>query len=134
MALEVKLPKILTSGTASVFQNTGGMDILLTLATCARVTVVVLCMSVCVCYRATCYISRFCIKCVPYCISIVCIVWIYAKTLCSRVLALFVGHRCLPRSLRSFRWIKETVLASYQLEGYVWLVIVPTRRLAHLLS
>ena len=41
------------------------------------------------------------------------------------------GHCCLSRSLASFRQIKPTIVASFQLEGYVWLARDPTRRLAH---
>ena len=35
------------------------LQYLLTLGTCTRVTVVVLCVSVCVCYHATCYRRHF---------------------------------------------------------------------------
>ena len=48
----------------------------------------------------------------------------FAKNLCFRVLALFAGHHRLSRSLASFWWTNETVVASFQLEGYVhvWLI------------
>ena len=52
------------------------------------------------------------------------------KTLPSRVLVSFAGHRRLPRSLASFQWTKKTAMASFQLEEYVLLAIDPTRRLA----
>ena len=39
------------------------------------------------------------------------------KTLCSRVLVSFAGHRRLHRSLASFRWIRETVKASFNSKG-----------------
>jgi hypothetical protein len=98
---------------------------------CARVMVVVLCVSVCVCLLLRYLVSMsqmrslLCFDCM-YCVDL-------AETLRLRVLASFAGHRCLPRSLMSFRWTKETVTASFQLEGYIiWLEIDPTRRLAHL--
>ena len=56
-------------------------------------------------------------------------VWLSLKTLRSRVLAPFAGHRYLPRSLASFRRTNETAMASFQLENYVWLVIDATTRL-----
>ena len=101
-----------------------------------RVTVVVLCVSVCVCVcvsvaalPATYLVSMSQTRCckVAYRILIISIVWIYLKTLRSRVLASFAGRHHLPRSLTSFRWIKETVMVSFQLEEYVWLEIDPTR-------
>jgi hypothetical protein len=36
-----------------------------------------------------------------------------------------------PRSLMSFQWTKEIVIASFELLKYVWLAIDPTRRLVH---
>ena len=44
------------------------------------------------------------------------IVWLSLKTLRSRVLGSFAGHRRLPCSLVSFRWTNETAMASFQLE------------------
>ena len=52
-------------------------------------------------------------------------VWLSLKTLRSRVLAPFGGHRRLPRSLVSFRRTNETAMASFQLEKYIWLLIDP---------
>ena len=45
-------------------------------------------------------------------------VWLYLKTLRSRVMASFAGHRFLPRSLANFRRPNETAMASFQLEKY----------------
>ncbi len=44
------------------------------------------------------------------------------KTLHSRVLASFAAHHRLPRSSASFRWTKETVIPSFQLKKYVYMV------------
>jgi hypothetical protein len=59
------------------------------------------------------------------------VVWLSLKTLCSRVLASFTGHRRLSCFLASFRWTMETAMTSFQLEEYVWSAIDPTRQLVH---
>ena len=46
------------------------------------------------------------------------------KMLCSRVLESFAGHRRLPCSLASFRWINETAVASFQLRKYVVTLVI----------
>ena len=45
----------------------------------------------------------------------------------------FAGYHRLPCSLVSFRWTKEKAVASFQLKRHVhvWLIIDPTRWLAH---
>ena len=50
-------------------------------------------------------------------------VWLSLKTLCSRVLAPFAGHRCLPCSLTNFQRTNVTAMASFQVEKYIWLVM-----------
>jgi hypothetical protein len=51
--------------------------------------------------------------------------WLSLKAFCSRVLASFAGHRCLPHSPMSFRWTKETAMASFQLRKCVWWLAYP---------
>ena len=43
-----------------------------------------------------------------------CNVWISIKTLCSKVMALFAYHHCLPRSLKSSRWTEEAAVSSFK--------------------
>ena len=107
-----------------------------------RVTVVILCVCVCVCLSVCLSIAAksaaylvFTLQTkfyrVLYGVFNVFTVWLSLKTLCSRVLASFAGHRCLPRSLASFQWTNEIAMASFQLEKYTWLVIDPTTGLVH---
>ena len=42
-----------------------------------------------------------------------CNVWISLKRIRSKVMALFAYHRCLPRSLKSSRWTKDTAASSF---------------------
>jgi hypothetical protein len=80
-------------------------------------TVVVhsVCLSVCVSVttRSAAYFifmskTKFCRG--LYDVLKVFIMWLSVKTLHSRVLASFAGHRRLPRSLAKFRWTKETAI------------------------
>ena len=43
----------------------------------------------------------------------ICNVWISLKTLRPKVMVLFAYHRCLPRSLKSSRWTKDTAASSF---------------------
>ena len=103
-----------------------------------RVTVVVLCVCVSVCQSVTTKSAAYLVSTsqtkfygVLYGVFNVLTVWLSLKTLCSRVLAPFAGHRCLPCSLANFRWPNETTMASFQLEKYIWFVINPTTQLVH---
>ena len=103
-----------------------------------RVTVVVLCVCVSVCQSVTTKSAAYLVSTsqtkfyrVLYGVFNVFAVWLFLKTLCSRVIASFAGHRFLPRSLANFRRPNETAMASFQLEKYIWLVIDPTTRLVH---
>ena len=105
-----------------------------------RVTVVVLCVCVCVsvCLSVTTksaaylvFMSQTKFYRVVYGVFNVLTVWLSLKTLRSRVMASFAGHRFLPRSLANFRRPNETAMASFQLEKYIWLIIHPITRLAH---
>ena len=86
------------------------IQLFLTLGACARVTVVVICVCVSVCYRNSCYIPCLYVEDkVPLGF---CIVWLLLKMLCSKVLATFADHLCLLCFLTSSRWTKGTAMAS----------------------
>ena len=108
--------------------------VFLTLGTCARVTVVVLCVCVCTKLAATYLNYMMKVRCHQafYAELNVCIVWMSLKTLRSKFLATFADHRCLLRFLTSSQWTKETVMASFQ-EHLVCrtIVIALITRLAH---
>ena len=77
----------------------------LTLGACVRVTVVVLCVCVSVCYQASCYIPCLQVQTAVLYHSLwrskrmYYIVWILLKTLCSPVLAPFADGKLLDFSL-----------------------------------
>ena len=84
--------------------------ILLTLSACARGTVVTLCVCVCVCVylsvtalTATYIILKSKVRYQRglHGVLNICNVWLSLKTLCSKVMASFAYHGCLPRSLHS---------------------------------
>ena len=101
-----------------------------------RVTVVVLCVSLClsVTTKSVAYLVftsqtkfyRF------FCgVFNIFTAWLSLKMLRSRGMASFAGHHFLPRSLANFWRPNEIAMASFQFEKYIWLVIDPTTRLVH---
>ena len=70
------------------------------------------CVSVCYKLKVRCHR-------VLYGIFKVSVIWLSLKMLRSNVLASFVDHHCLPRSLTSSRQTKETAMASIQFEECV---------------
>ena len=93
-----------------------------------------MCVCVCVCMcvlsvrLSVCYHKISCLPCfyvankvLLWCFNIFTI-WLSLKTLRSRVLTSFAGHRCFPRSLVSFRRPNEIAMPSFQLEKYNYMV------------
>ena len=61
-----------------------------------------------------------------------CIVWIWLKTLCTKVLATVADHLCLLLFFTNSRWTNETAMASFQEEQCVNnIAIVHRTRLIH---
>ena len=96
--------------------------------TCAAVVMVVV-----LCSSAGFYIHTSSIRFhrVLYGVFKICIAWLSSKILCSKVLAAFADHLCLPYFLTSSQWVKETAMASFQEGQSVGLAIAPTTRLTH---
>jgi hypothetical protein len=84
--------------------------------------VVILCVSECVCYRATTSFGS--LKCDIMRILTAFRIVAEKASFKSYGDIRYAGHRCLPHSLTSFPWKKETVLVSFQLEEYAWLAII----------
>ena len=125
------LPKFEILMPIMVFSNTGEnndsqtkeakgalsyVSSLLTLGACARGTVVSLCVCVCVCMCMCVYLSVTTLTAAYIILKSkvryhrglhgvlnICNVWLSLKTLCSKVMASFTYHGCLPHSLTSSR-------------------------------
>jgi hypothetical protein len=62
------------------------------------------------------------------------VMWLSLKMLRSRLMVSFAGHRRFLAPCDELSMFPSTVMAYFQLEGYVWLAIYrldPTIRLAH---
>jgi hypothetical protein len=102
-----------------------------------KVTVVVLCVCLSVTTKSCTYlVYTWETRChrVLYGVFKVFVVWLSLKTLRSRVMASFAGHRCFLAPCGELSMFPSTVMAYSQLEGCVWLAIYrlnPTIQLAH---
>ena len=109
----MQLPRSLLPGTERRFNQS------LTLSTCARVTVVILCVCLSVCCRASCYIPPhlYTESWVPLgflcCSQHICCVDFVEYALFKNSVR-FADHLCLLHFLMNSQWTKETVMASFR--------------------